>query len=392
MPQFLNFGSASLGNATVTGTQSPTRAGTVSGTAGAYTLTATGSFAAGQTVYISQERGTGAGRWEVNYVISYVPGTLTLLNPLDNTYTSSGANRAQAVVFPEYGEATVSSTLTTDAWDGTSGGICLGLAQRLVISSSMTVSGKGFRGGTGGSGAIEVCDTGDTGESPTGDRVTGGSSGFGLSPSPSVATNGSGGRGAQGKRSDDSAAGGGGAGYATAGDAGQASTGGANPAVSGGTAGTTVGSDATLASDFYLGSGGGGGGKAKDPNGQGGGNGGAGGGKILWFARELVITGGAFSNGSDGSNSPSAFSNGGGGGAGSGGSVLFKAISATLGTNLVLASGGAGGAADGNGGDGGDGGAGRIRVEACSINGSTNPTMSSQEGGHEYCSSLVGIY
>lgn len=60
-----------------------------SGTAGAYTLSATNaSFAAGQEILIHQTQGTNAGQWERNTIQSYTAGTITLKNPLLGSYVS----------------------------------------------------------------------------------------------------------------------------------------------------------------------------------------------------------------------------------------------------------------------------------------------------------------
>jgi hypothetical protein len=60
------------------------------------------------------------------------------------------------------------------------------------------------------------------------------------------------------------------------------------------------------------------------------------------------------------------------GGAGSGGSILLDAVSASLGSALVDASGGLGGLGE-PAGDGGDGGDGRIAVRAVTVTGNTLP-------------------
>ncbi len=69
----------------------------------------------------------------------------------------------------------------------------------------------------------------------------------------------------------------------------------------------------------------------------------------------------------------------GGGGGGSGGSILIKAKNqASIGSNKVTATGGSGGfglhGSVGNSNSGGNGSPGRIRIEALTINGTSNPT------------------
>ncbi len=87
----------------------------------------------------------------------------------------------------------------------------------------------------------------------------------------------------------------------------------------------------------------------------------------------MTVSGAITSNGNAGS---AANVNHGGGGGGAGGSILIQANSATLGTTLVTATGGGTAPGTTTAGGGGGGGVGRIRVEASSLTGTTNPSAS----------------
>ncbi|MEM3335472.1 MAG: hypothetical protein QXY47_05520, partial [Thermoplasmata archaeon] len=107
------FGSGSDGDISInTSTDNPIDS-TCSGTIGTTSLTATNSlFAPGQIILIHQTRGTGAGNWELNRIASYTAGTITLLHPLQNTYTTSGASVAQVLVMKQYNNFTINSGQT----------------------------------------------------------------------------------------------------------------------------------------------------------------------------------------------------------------------------------------------------------------------------------------
>lgn len=350
MPQFLGFGNGSDGEIELSGTDTPIDS-SCSGSSGSNSLTATnGDFEAGQIILISQTRGTGTGAWEINKIASYSAGTITTLFDLENDYTDSGASQAQVLVLKQY--SNVSGSIVPKAWDENVGGIfgvlCSG---KVLIDGAFNGNGVGFLGGPAQ----------HTGES----QLAANSSSSGADPDDA-----NGGAGQAGRQQAD---GGGGASYGTSGTSGGGTGTGA--------AGITYG-DATL-SELHLGSGGGGGGGINN----GGGKGGA---AIAIFASEIEITGSLTSNGNDGGTTTQ--SNSGGSGGGSGGSILLKARKITLGTNLVTALGGSGAAGLGSGNTGGNGGNGRIRIEACSINGVSNPSASEDEGGQDFCGSFIGAF
>jgi hypothetical protein len=132
---------------------------------------------------------------------------------------------------------------------------------------------------------------------------------------------------------------------------------------------------AAALTQLFLGSGGGGGGGKDNDLGNGiaGAAGGDAGGIIYIIAGTVTVSGGITSNGNTGG---AASTDGGGSGGGSGGSILIQANSVTLGAGLVTATGGAVSAGATAGAGGGAGGVGRIRIEADTKNGTTNPTYS----------------
>ncbi len=350
-------------------------------TTGATTINvATNVFNITDKILIIQSRGNGAGTYEINEINAMSGNTLTLRKALVNNYYQSGIDKAQIIRIPEYHNLTINSggILSVSPWDGNTGGVMYFYVNGTAdVQGSIITDGLGFRGGNGGSGATEVSDSGDTGESTIGDRISGGSTSPGATPSPTVATNGAAGQGGIGKRATDAASGGGGASYGTLGTNGGTSVGGATSPAPGGVAGVIVGNQ-NLLQNILLGSGGGGGGKSKDPNGQGGGNGARGAGSIGFFIKNLNVgTNGLISaKGLDGQNGIS--DQGAGGGAGAGGAILASYETANISNpNVFNINGGTGGnAAGANSGRGGDGGNGRLMINYCKTTNGTINTAS----------------
>ena len=345
------FGDADSGALTISAdtTQAPVDSA-CTGTAGAYTLSATNaSFATGDKLLIHQTQGTGAGKWERNEIAGYTAGTITLTTALTNSYTTG----AQVIVLEEYSDVTVNSakTWTAKAWDGTVGGILCFLASGTVtVTGTITATGKGYRGATSALNGNGYAGEGTTGASV--DQRT---------------ANGNGGGGA-GERSGGASAGGGG-GNGTVGVTGTQIAD-CTPGAGGGTSGTA---DLTT-----LTPGGGGGKGGNDGSGAGnGGNGGNGGGIVFFSATTITITGSITATGNVGEAASAV--NCGGGGAGAGGSILFKVQTATLGSSLVTAAGNTGGAGGGGSGgmaNGGASGVGRIHLDYyTSYTGTTSPTL-----------------
>lgn len=350
MAQWLDrvkFGSGKDGSPAVSGTINSYA--TCTGTATETSLTTALSAGLGDVILIHQTQGTGAGQWEINYVLADAGSTLTLAYPLAYTYGTG----AQAVLVPQYTGGTLSGAVTCTAWNGSTGGIiALMSSGDLTISGSLTGSASGFAGGVLGANSTLAGDQGDS------------STGIGTNSNTANGMGGPGGNpGVEGVRSS---SGGGGGGYATAGGNGTAGAGGTAAVGGGGTGGTT-----SLTSLFFGGGGGSGGGQ-NDVN-DNPGDGGTSGGGIIIFAKSLTLSGTIPCNGGNGT--ASTFDAGGGGG-GAGGSVLIKCQTASLGTNLITSSGGIGYIQSAGGGDGGDGGVGRIHIDYFSgYTGTTTPTI-----------------
>jgi hypothetical protein len=359
------FGNGSDGAVTISTntTQSPTDSA-CTGTTGTNSLSATNAgFSAGQNILIHQTYGTGAGNWELNVISSYTSGTITTKYPLQNSYVTG----AQVIVMGNYTNVTVNTgvTYSAKAWNGTVGGIIGWIANgTTTITGTLSASGLGFAGGT-----------------TTGGNGNQGASSTSITVSALTAANGSGGGG--GGVGDGAAAGsGGGGGNGTAGANGTA---GSRIA---GTGGSTDGD--TALTDFNLGAGGGGGGFRTGQSGAPG-NGGNGSAGIFIFSKELVVTGAITASGANG-NAKTGSGSHGCGGAGAGGSVLIKAITATLGTNLITANGGTGGTIDVNN-KGGDGGVGRIHLDyAGTYTGTTTPTIDVTQDSSLYPSGGSFLY
>ncbi len=345
-----------------------------SGNAGTFTLSATNpSFAAGQKILIHQAQGSNAGQWETNEIANYTAGTITLTEPLENSYSG----KAQVLVLRQYTDVTVNAgvTWTAKAWNGTTGGIHAFLANGAVTvngtisanGSSGTVQtalgqyyanpvdGGGFRGGRGHRGPGSDNWHAHQGE---------GHSGPGME---SYLANGNG--GGHGRHNPDQGhAGGGGGGNGTAG------ANGVNPRTGGGSSYGYGGNIAGIVNLTTMLFGGGGGGGSTNYS-YGAGSGGNGGGIV--FVQGTIITMG--SSGSIKSNGGNGGGSAGSGGGGAGGSILLRVQITSLGagsSTAIIGSGGFGGEAPG-----GDGGTGRIRMEYCdSISGgTTSPPASVQK-------------
>jgi uncharacterized repeat protein (TIGR01451 family) len=354
-----------------------------------------------------------AGRYEYTVATSAVPlagGALTVGGTLINTYNDAGATAAQGrrtfqvVRVPQYVSATLSSTLTAGAWNGSTGGVLAFDVQGATNLNGATVdvSEEGFRaglgrqltGGVGGSGTDYVNLSavpfhGQKGEGIAGtpqylyDSRTGGTVNNGADGLP----NGSAARGAP------ATAGGGGTDPGPVNDENSGGGGGANGGA-GGIGGNSWNSNLPLggyggtafpavASRLTLGAGGGAGSRNNSPaitNASSGGNGGG----IVMI--RTGSTSGAGTITADGGTGVVPLNDGGGGG-GAGGSVVVVAQAGGLGGLTVNARGGAGAdawpaqAGGGGGayhGPGGGGGGGVVLTSslpaAFNVNGGANGT------------------
>jgi hypothetical protein len=352
----LGFGNGEDGDLTISSntTEAPIDS-SCSGSSGSKSLAATNaSFAAGKIVLIFQTRGTGAGKWELNQIDSYVAGTITLKNELQNTYIDSGSSQAQVIQLKQYNNVTVNTGVTwsAKAWDGNIGGVLAFLAKGVVsVVGTISAAGKGFVGGS-------IYAWADYARQGQGE----GDPGAGVNASSANGSGGGGGTSFAGRVSG----GGGGANGANGGNGEDVNGGGGSFAGSGGVAHGSA--DLTTLSI-------GGGGGTSGRNGQGAVVGSPGGGAIIIIGSTVNVSGSVTARGTNGVNNTSNSDNAGSGG-GAGGSILIKAKTATLGTALVASAGGSGGASGANGGDGGAGGVGRIHLDyLSSYTGTTSPTL-----------------
>lgn len=342
-------------------------------TSGSKTVTATNaSFATGKLIFMHQTKGTGAGSFEWNIIDTYVAGTITAIFPAINTYSSTGSNKAQVRVVPQYSsfEVQTGKTYTAKSWDGTVGGLMIFLCSGTATVSG-TISGKGVGFRAGGSR--------DIGSGEPAANATVGENYGGTQPAQRASVNGGGGAGTNVDNGNQS---GGGAGYGTDGTDG---TGGGSNQY--GLKGTTYG-DAAL-TVIHLGAGGGGytyGGKPPM-------DGTRGGGALIVFSREFICSSGSidFSGGDTTQTAGKEVF----GGLGSGGTILIRTTKATLGTDKMVCNGGVFPSSFYTSGavlPPGNGGRGRIRVEACELTGITTPSNPATVGGYSYCQSFIHIY
>ncbi len=363
-----------------------TTAASINGAVGGTTVTIShtmGTFVAGQRVLMHQTQSSGAdaGQYEYNTVAAVSGATVSVTTPLTHTYTTAGTAHAQMIVVGVYDSVNVEAagSLTAPPWNGNTGGIlAMDVRTSTTVAGAITMDGRGFRGAHHHSCMPrDNCTFGVSGESVDGPGVAG------LTPNQ-----GGGGGGGQGQDcgagaggSYGSAGAGGSVGDCNGGTWGQCAPVCPNP---GGIAGIINGLP-TLRAAFYLGSAGGEGGG--DEDGAYPGYGGNGGGAIVIRTDALTVTGRVSASGAAGANGNSSdcgIASGcgmGGGGGGSGGAVeILSTTAATLGANLVRATGAGGGICScgiivgperawpaGRGGDG------RIDINASSASGTTSP-------------------
>lgn len=333
-----------------------------SATSTSATLGSAGSFSNGDVVMCHQSRGTGAGQWEINRIVSGAGTTsITLQVALVYTYTTSGNSQAQMIKVPQYTTVVVDSgkSWTGPDWNLTTGGFLIFSANvSATITGNAVCKGKvgatgnlnpgelaatvggGFQGGKGKVASATV--VGWSGEGSTG-------------PSAQTTSNVGNGAGAGQLTQNATRITGSGGGNGTAGQLGSANGGGTTV----GTVGATSGA-ADLSSMVF---GGGASGHIQTP-GADTASGGSGGGIVAMFVKNLTVTGTVDTTGGNG-----GALNQGVGGSGAGGSILVQCFSAVLGTSLVKAPGGS---VFGSG----DGGTGIISVfHSGTVTGTSNPTF-----------------
>lgn len=310
-------------------------------------------------ILIHQSAGANIGTWELNVSKSTFPSSGSASVNLKYPLTFSPSAGCQVVRLRQWNNFTINSGKVSylgSIWDNINywGGILAFMDKgTTTINGNFYVAGGQGVAGTSGYpiGGVGYGYGGGVGDVYDNDGYS--QPGGGWGPGGGGASNGH------------PNAGGGGGGYGTVGGVGYHNGAGVDGA--GGI--TNGGSDLT---NMNLGSGGGGSG---GNIGESVGGGGCGGGILLLISKNID-----FSGASSGSDLTGGGGNGSkwGSGGGSGGAVLIKCQNANLGTNKVIATGGAGGA--GSSHVGAVGGVGRIHVDyKNSLTGTTNPTLTSTQ-------------
>jgi uncharacterized repeat protein (TIGR01451 family) len=318
-------------------------------------------------------------------------GLLNSYNVSPSTITR-GRSSAQVIRVPQYTTATLSSTLTCLAWNGSVGGIlALDVNGTLTLGGTVSVDGMGFRGGSGRQLTGGSANSTDYRSPSTINCFA--LKGEGFAGTPALLPNSNPGSGLQGYPNGDSgwgapgnAGGGGNDSNPTANDENAGGGGGSNSGF-GGIGGNTWNDNLplggyggvslpVLTDRLFLGGGGG----AGDRNNAGVSSGAAGGGVVIIRANAITGTGSITANGA----SAVASANDGGGGGGAGGTILVYTTTSGSLTGLSVSANGGNGAncymtgttlADRHG-PGGGGSGGTIILsgapDSASVNGGAN--------------------
>jgi len=297
-----------------------------------------------------------AGLYERNEILSISGNQITMRYSILNPYNLDGA--VQLISIPTASEATITSTVTAQPWNGSTGGVVvLDAGSRLTLSADIDVSGQGFRGGQSSTTQEDSCSSAPIGIA---DRFfyelgnwRGAQKGEGLA---AYITGKEAGRGKQinggGGANDHKTGGGGGSHHSPGGQGGTLESLDACLGISPGGGGILLQEDSTR---LFMGGGGGGGHGNEDDAG----NGGAGGGIVIIVADEIGGSGTVRVSGTAGEDATE-----GAGGGGAAGSALLLANTFS-GLVLVEANGGKGGDTDSQNtancsGPGGGGSGGRV--------------------------------
>lgn len=110
------------------------------------------SFSAGQDILVIQMQGQGAGNYEFATISSVNAGSLALQSSLSRSYAQDGgSSRAQVLLVRHFD--TVSGSLTTGEWNGSTGGV-VAFRAKTISNATVDVSSKGFKGGYGNDSAV----------------------------------------------------------------------------------------------------------------------------------------------------------------------------------------------------------------------------------------------
>jgi hypothetical protein len=298
------------------------------------------------------------GQYEFKRISRLFATSLVFTENLKNSYDSSG-RKHQVIKVPNYNDVTldVGGTLTCDDWDGNVGGIIVFRAKGIVNIQALGAvdgSSKGFRGGQSVSGSA-----GYQGEAASG-------------PGGILYTNNSNGGGGGQMQTTYSAPGGGGGGHATIGVDGITTSNTWGYPIYGGKGGRILGNQ--FMARLMFGGAGGSGGAMSTYRPAYSGKGGDGGGIVYISCDSIQLLGGIRANGENGADGYESSGAGSGGGAGGAIQIISRG-SLTAGNNFITARAGDKGNPGSGPGYGGAGGDGRIRIDAPSVTGSTNPPV-----------------
>ncbi len=284
-----------------------------------------------------------AGKCELARITQITNNTVYFDKTLLNTYQAEGL--VQLVKVPEYGNVEIANVLTGNSWNGRTGGVLAIKAQKVTLNDTISMTGKGFRGGNQSvvnSTSFPLSNSFYPSTSYNGEKGEGiAQLGIGRIQGWGPQGNGGGGGNAH------NAGGGGGSNLNNRGGFG-----GGNPtsvqwAAIGGRGGFRLNN---FSYTIFMGGGGGGG----QTNEQALGRGGSGGGIVIIIADTLV---GNFQrilvDGNPGQNAPDDA-----GGGGGGGGAVFLDVQRVIGQVAVSALGGRGGFATNGSHPGGGGGGG----------------------------------
>lgn len=316
-----------------------------------------------------------AGKYEFANIASVSGGNISFVQALLHWYDITGA--VQLVRVPQYGNVTVSGTLTCPAWNGATGGVLVfEVSGTLTLNADMDVSGKGFRHGASSSRSSNGCHIYDF--------VVPISSGNGAYKGEGIVNYNRDANGGKGKLANGGGGGnrhnGGGAGggnYGAGGAGGYGWPGCTNIQGVGGIGGAALNYSQQR---LFLG-GGGGGGQQNDEVLSPGGNGG---GLILLRAGTIIAASGIAIK-ADGlaSADMTGSSSDGVGGGGAGGIISISAQTITGSSIAVSARGGKGGDNAAGGGDAaGGGGGGLIWLSSSSLQSAISTTVTGGAAGY----------
>lgn len=320
---------------------------------------------------------------------SGIPTTITLSDPLTNTFNIGSNSSVQIISYPTLGspDYTTTSDMSAKSWDGKTGGVlAFNVSGTLTIAHNLDVEGDGFRGANSNGGPSVGCSGGSNYRLSTNDYHADKGEGIYLSTNTlyqagraKILNGGGGGNSHNG--------GGGGGGNFEAGGTGGPGWPNCSPSA-GGIGGIGL-SSYISASRVFMGGGGG----AGEGNNGGSQDAGDGGGIILIHANEVVTSGscGGIIVSANGSSVLTGSGNDGNSGGGAGGSIIFDVTTWNIpaGCHLTVQA---------NGGDGGDvthgdihgaGGGGGMGTIIFSINEPTvNTTVNTVSGdGGSNCTS-----